>query len=378
MLVQLANLIFKIKKVKFKIAYFMSFAGNENFIEELSRTFGNDQILVVYESKLKKEVMRLQQNGTIIHAIEFKKYNVASFVKGIQLARIALFDNYYPELSAISKTKSKIFFQIWHANGAIKAFGWEDPSTYHRSKDDQIRFQKVYDSFDQIVVGSEKMAEVFEKSWRVGSEKIDQIGYPRTDKYFNENWIKTSRQQVFNELPELKNKRVILYAPTYRKDVSFNLPKDWTTIEIPNNAVLIVRLHPHLTDLEQQIAAVSPDGVIIIPHTISTQKLLCVTDTLITDYSSIAFDFSLLSNAKSVLFFTYDLKEFDESVGIQQGFKQTFANEFIYQIPQLNDAIAHGNSDKNVIRKLNSSWNSLNDGHASQRLIHQIKGLLDE
>jgi CDP-glycerol glycerophosphotransferase (TagB/SpsB family) len=315
----------------------------------------------------------LQQGHIIKHAIEFKKFQVTSFVKGIKLARVTLFDNYYPELSAINKTKKDYFIQMWHANGAIKAFGWEDPSTYHRSVEDQQRFQRVYDSFDQIVVGSEKMADVFQRSWHVASDKIDRIGYPRTDKYFEESWIEKARKKIQTKLPELTQKRVILYAPTYRKDVSFSLPDDWRKIKVPQDAVLIVRLHPHLANVERQIVDASPDRVIMVDHFISTQELLCVADTLITDYSSIAFDFSLLDNARSVIFFTYDLEEFERTVGIQASFKAAFLNQMVNTVEQLNDAILFGNSDKNVIHKLNQQWNTLNDGHSSARLIKQVK-----
>ncbi|KAF0393995.1 CDP-glycerol glycerophosphotransferase family protein [Pediococcus pentosaceus] len=373
LLVRLARLAFGAKKAQYQVAYFMSFAGNETFIRELVKQFGSDEVLIVYKTNVKENVLQLQQEHIIKHAIEFKKFQVTSFVKGIKLARVTLFDNYYPELSAINKTKKDYFIQMWHANGAIKAFGWEDPSTYHRSVEDQQRFQRVYDSFDQIVVGSEKMADVFQRSWHVASDKIDRIGYPRTDKYFEESWIEKARKKIQTKLPELTQKRVILYAPTYRKDVSFSLPDDWRKIKVPQDAVLIVRLHPHLANVERQIVDASPDRVIMVDHFISTQELLCVADTLITDYSSIAFDFSLLDNARSVIFFTYDLEEFERTVGIQAGFKAAFLNQMVNTVEQLNDAILFGNSDKNVIHKLNQQWNTLNDGRSSARLIKQVK-----
>lgn len=373
LLVRLARLAFGAKKAQYQVAYFMSFAGNETFIRELVKQFGSDEVLIVYKTNVKENVLQLQQVHIIKHAIEFKKFQVTSFVKGIKLARVTLFDNYYPELSAINKTKKDYFIQMWHANGAIKAFGWEDPSTYHRSVEDQQRFQRVYDSFDQIVVGSEKMADVFQRSWHVVSDKIDRIGYPRTDKYFEESWIEKARKKIQTKLPELTQKRVILYAPTYRKDVSFSLPDDWRKIKVPQDAVLIVRLHPHLANVERQIVDASPDQVIMVDHFISTQELLCVADTLITDYSSIAFDFILLDNARSVIFFTYDLEEFERTVGIQASFKAAFLNQMVNTVEQLNDAILFGNSDKNVIHKLNQQWNTLNDGHSSARLIKQVK-----
>ncbi|MHC3414430.1 CDP-glycerol glycerophosphotransferase family protein, partial [Pediococcus pentosaceus] len=97
LLVRLARLAFGAKKAQYQVAYFMSFAGNETFIRELVKQFGSDEVLIVYKTNVKENVLQLQQGHIIKHAIEFKKFQVTSFVKGIKLARVTLFDNYYPE-----------------------------------------------------------------------------------------------------------------------------------------------------------------------------------------------------------------------------------------------------------------------------------------
>lgn len=376
LLVRLVDWFLRRRPTHFKIAYFMSFTGNAKFIKQLTSHFGTDAVLLVYEPAVKAEAQRLKSAGVVRHTLEFRKFQITSFVRGIRAARVALFDNYYPELSAIAKLKEQFFIQIWHANGAIKAFGWEDPSTYHRSVADQQRFQQVYNSFDEIVVGSAKMAEVFEQSWKVSSAKLAQIGYPRSDQYFNEAWVQKARAKVFRDYPQFKKQRVLLYAPTYRKDVTFELPKDWSHLQVPEDAVLVVRLHPHLSELEQQLVANSPDRVVLVDHHVTTQELLCVADTLITDYSSIAFDFSLLNNANAVIFFTYDLAQFEQTVGIQASFKQMFFDELVENVAELNVALQSRHSSKNSLQKINQQWNELNDGHAGTRLIQQIEGIL--
>ena len=145
---------------------------------------------------------------------------------------------------------------------------------------------------------------------------------------------------------------------------------------VPEDAVLVVRLHPHLSELEQQLVANSPDRVVLVDHHVTTQELLCVADTLITDYSSIAFDFSLLDNANAVIFFTYDLAQFEQTVGIQASFKQMFFDELVENVAELNVALQSRHSSKNSLQKINQQWNELNDGHAGTRLIQQIEGIL--
>lgn len=96
----------------------MSFTGNAKFIKQLTSHFGTDAVLLVYEPAVKAEVQRLKSAGVVRHTLEFRKFQITSFVRGIRAARVALFDNYYPELSAIAKLKEQFFIQIWHANGA--------------------------------------------------------------------------------------------------------------------------------------------------------------------------------------------------------------------------------------------------------------------
>lgn len=359
---------------KFKLGYFMSFAGNQEFILKLAQSVGTDNFILFFEPQFANQVHKLVQQKRIKHIQVFNSRNLFQVVKLVNQTKTIFFDNYFAFLAGIKKGTDQKFVQIWHANGAIKSFGWEDPNTYQRTSADQKRFQKVYDSFDQFIVGSDAMAKVFEHSWHIPSNRIAEIGYPRSDKFLNSNWIQSTLTQIEHKVPGLLNKRVILYAPTYRKDVSFKLPKDWDKLQIPDETVLVLRLHPHLKALEQKIINDSQGKVIGIPQSISTEALLVVADTLITDYSSIAFDYSLLESAQSVIFFTYDLNEFEQQVGLQADFLEDFHTDLVFNIEKLNDELVNLKQSKKTLQKLNQRWNTKNDGKATNRAIKIIDG----
>lgn len=74
-----------------------------------------------------------------------------------------MLDNYFGFLSAIQFKNEVRKLQIWHANGAIKTFGWKDYSVKHRSNRAKKRFSKVYNQFDYILSGSKKCLQFINK-----------------------------------------------------------------------------------------------------------------------------------------------------------------------------------------------------------------------
>src|SRR5690606_12603724 len=105
-------------------------------------------------------------------------------------------------------------------------------------------------------------------------------------------------------------------------------------------------------------------------------EILTVTDCLITDYSSIPFDYSLLDNAKKIIFYCYDKKEYSETTGLQSGFSEWAPGDIVLTLDGLLESIKKKN-DMNFI-EFNKQWNTYNDGNASARVIQHIKNKFNE
>lgn len=100
---------------------------------------------------------------------------------------------------------------------------------------------------------------------------------------------------------------------------------------------------------------------------LSTTDLLAVTDTLVTDYSSVAFDYSLLPNAHSLLFFMFDLDQYKQNPGIQDDLLNWLPTNPITSLDDLRKAISE---DKQTdFTNFNHHWNKYNDGFATSRVI---------
>lgn len=142
------------------------------------------------------------------------------------------------------------------------------------------------------------------------SEKILKTGYPRTDELFRRNEACVSSLKSSLGIP--MEKRVILYAPTWRVSNRFDMQLDLERMRaaLGEDYVLLVRIH-HLA-----AAGYKPpedrDFIFDLTSYRSIEDLYQVSDLLITDYSSVMFDFALLD--KPMIFFAYDLEEYRDQL----------------------------------------------------------------
>ncbi|WP_268913310.1 CDP-glycerol glycerophosphotransferase family protein [Lentilactobacillus sp. SPB1-3] len=360
--------ILNLFRKKRNIVYFMSFDNNVDFIKKLAaKKPKNSRLLVYYRSNTEAAATDLAAYGIITRPFKDNVSFVLGKIPKVMSARLIFCDNYYAFLGGLVKTPKMKVVQLWHANGAIKKFGWEDPTTNDRTTSDKKRFESVYDKFDDYIVSSESMGQVFERSYHAKANQMKLLGYPRSDELFDDEAIQASRDRIFRSAPELKGKRVILYAPTYREDGNFKLPNGVSNaLTSDPNSIVVIKLHPVVQDREDKVREVRNPRIRFY-HQFSTNDLLTVTDTLVTDYSSVVFDFSLLKNAKSVIFFMYDLERYRQDPGIQNDFLDWLPDKPLLTVKELAAAIvADQPSD---FQEFNKRWNTFNDGNASDRVI---------
>ncbi|GAA6114632.1 CDP-glycerol glycerophosphotransferase family protein [Apilactobacillus apinorum] len=368
-LIRLVSLICFFKK-KQNVIYIMSFDNNLGLIKSMARKMPKDKTLYVYyESSNEAAATDLAAYG--IKTVQFQEglKLIMDLIPKIMASNVVFCDNYFPFMGGIVKSKKLKVVQLWHANGAIKKFGWQDPSTKDRSNSDKRRFQKVYNSFDEYVVASETMGHVFEESYHVSFDKMQMMGYPRSDRLFKDKWLQIARRRVYSFAPQLKDKRVILYAPTYRDDgQSFNPPKGLIkALSNDENAMVVIKLHPLLRDIESKLQEETKCPNVLFCNQLSTTDLLAVTDTLVTDYSSVAFDYSLLPNAHSLLFFMFDIEKYKQKPGLQENLLNWLPTNPIKTLDELKLAISE--NKKIDFTNFNNHWNKYNDGFATTRVI---------
>lgn len=293
-------------------------------------------------------------------------------------SKVLIVDNYFPFLAAITFKKDVECIQIWHAAGALKTFGLQDKAISKRTKKAHQRFHSVYNQFHKVVVGSEKMGQIFMKSFGLPYERMLPTGVPRTDFFYDSEQQCKIRAKLYQDYPNFKGKKVILYAPTFRHgrldNQEVNLDFDELYNELKEQFVFIVKLHPAV-QVNLDFEKLYPDFIYDFSRYKNVNELLVITDYLITDYSSIPFEFAIMR--KPMIFYSYDLEEYKREQGVIDKYERVVPGPIVKNTEELIELILHCSFDKSKIHDFSIEWNEYSKGTSSKQLVKYILNKLD-
>jgi CDP-glycerol glycerophosphotransferase len=212
-----------------------------------------------------------------------------------------------------TKRPQTTYIQTWHGS-AYKRMGFDEPQVKRSTKAQRARFQRTVDRYDAFLIRSEHDARTLAKGLGVRAELI-RSGYPRNDALVNGG--DTAKLAKNLELAG-DDRKVVLYAPTFRAGPNgkaqkrFEMPFDLEEFaeELGETHVLLVR--PHY--LNTAVVPPSLRGVVRDVTTVhDVTSLLLLADALVTDYSSLMFDYALLD--RPTVFFAPDLEDYTRTRG---------------------------------------------------------------
>ncbi|ASK64324.1 CDP-glycerol--glycerophosphate glycerophosphotransferase [Virgibacillus phasianinus] len=306
--------------------------------------------------------------------LSFKGFYLSDWIQSIYHLATSdkiFIDNYYGFLAVTDFKPNVQCIQLWHAAGAIKQFGLKDPSVERRSSRAYERFVKVYHRFTHVVVGSEKMANIFRESFGVSNNAIMRTGIPRTDFFHDITKMREVEQELKSRFPIINRKKVILYAPTYR-DNKLNEAKIALDIQrleeqLSDQYVLFLKLHPAI---KSDFYNAYSNFVYDVSDITDVNELLVITDILITDYSSIPFEFSLLE--RPMIFFAYDLDEYKKDRGFCEDYKRLIPGPIVNNTDELLQIICNNNFDLKQIKDFAQRWNQYSIGNSCKSLVSSL------
>lgn len=229
----------------------------------------------------------------------------------------------------LKKNKQTVYFQTWHGT-PLKKLGLDIqnvsiPGTTNESYKES--FIKESERWDFLIAPNDYSKRIFKKAFQFQNEFLE-IGYPRNDhlvKYGSNNEIKNILKK---KILGRTNGRVILYAPTWRDDYyiskgnyKFKMPFQLKKVFDLMNEDDVLILRPHYL-VEDSIDINGYEQKVFINSSEDINNLYLISDFLITDYSSVMFDFAELH--KPMLFYAYDLNHYEKKI---RGFYIDYINE---------------------------------------------------
>src|SRR5699024_1481186 len=178
-------------------------------------------------------------------------------------------------------------------------------------------FLKEARKWDYLISPNAYSTRIFKRAFQFQGSIIES-GYPRNDILFRDNHVGTiEKLKVAAHLP--LDKKVILYAPTWRDNqfhqvgkYKFNLEMDLNVMkeELGDEYIILLRLHYLVADHID----LSPYGNFVydFSHYEDINDMYLMSDVLITDYSSVFFDYAILK--RPMLFYVYDIEEYRDKL----------------------------------------------------------------
>lgn len=363
---------FKLFPLKNKTVFLSTFGDNAFYTAWELSSASSQQLIFINSKKCRLDFSSIPADKKNIYSMDTG--NVSQLLLSIfhlATSKYIFVDTYVGALSAVRFKKEVKCVQLWHAAGAVKKFGWSDPETAKRSSRAKQRFQKVYNQFHYIPVGSQQMADIFSEAFHLNKNRMLHTGVPQTDFYFQEDSKQMALERIYVRYPQLQGKKVILYAPTFRKDALDQMTMEFDTKQfldsLDDDHLLLIRVHP---SVREALEIPTDPRIFLVSDYPRVNDLLIASDILVTDYSSIPVEFSLLQ--KKMIFFTYDLESYSQIQGLWSINDLFFPGPIARTTAEVIAHIKEPGIDYDKIDRYRNHWNAFSNGRSAKRLISEV------
>ncbi|MEU9541146.1 bifunctional glycosyltransferase/CDP-glycerol:glycerophosphate glycerophosphotransferase [Streptomyces mirabilis] len=278
----------------------------------------------------------------------------------------------------IRRREGQVIVQTWHGT-PLKRIGHDIDSVQFADRKYLSKVAEETPSWSFLVSPNRFSTPIMKRAFQYDGEILES-GYPRNDVLLSEkteDLARTVRERI--GLPE--GKKVVLYAPTWRDDqfyqagnYKFDLRLDVKEAaeRLGDDHVLLIRKHSNIVDA---VPGAGDGFVFDVSSYPDIAELFLITDVLVTDYSSLMFDFA--NTGRPMLFFTYDLEYYrDQLRGFYFDFEERAPGPLLQTSDELIAALADiegiSASYTDAYRKFKDVFCDLDDGHAAERVITRM------
>lgn len=276
-------------------------------------------------------------------------------------------DTFMPVSSGPKAPGTKII-QLNHFSGPFKKIGYatnDDVPGYYKGN--------VFKNYDLVTASAPAYVPLLTQAMRQEDGVVQAIGVSRSDVYFDESWVSACREEFYAQFPQAREKKVLLWAPTFRGKASNPDTLDNESMarlqeKLGEDWVVLIKHHPH------------DDATAADPRhrsncAIPSERLLPVVDLLITDYSTVVLDY--LAFDRPFILYAPDLDEYEATRGFFIDYRSVTKN-LTTTAEGLEDLVRRVYADwqagdREDIRRCRE-WLTRNcDGHATQRILNYFE-----
>ncbi len=276
-----------------------------------------------------------------------------------------------------------VYIQTWHGT-PLKRLGADievGANAVHSTENLAAIYKQEAEKWSYLLSPSSFYTEKLTSAFSINTDKVNILedGYPRND--YLVTHTKKDEKRIKKLLGIAENKKVLLYAPTWRdnqhdlkKGYTYSVGADFEKLQknLGDDWIILFRAHYFIAnnfDFSQY-----ENFVYDVSDYSDINELYIVADCLMTDYSSVFFDYSVLQ--RPIIFYMYDKEAYaNELRGFYIGL-----DELPGEIVETNEGVIEALSDlskyekkyTNKLKEFKQRFCSLDDGSASKRVIKKI------
>ncbi|AVK63045.1 CDP-glycerol--poly(glycerophosphate) glycerophosphotransferase [Lactobacillus sp. CBA3606] len=298
---------------------------------------------------------------------------VRTLAKALATSRYIILDDFYPLVYPLAIREHADLIQVWHAVGAFKTFGYSRLGMPGGPKLQSLNHR----NYTKALVSSHNIADKYAEGFGIAPDKIAPLGIPRTDVFFDQPKQAEIRARLETELPFIKGKKVILFAPTFRGNgqQSAYYPFEMLNFKeiyeaLHEDYVFLLKIHPFVQN-KPTLPYEYSDFYYDVSDYREINDLLLVADQLITDYSSVCFEYALLK--RPMVFFAPDLADYMQSRSFYFNYFDFIPGSLAENTGDLIKQLEHPALNKAKLDGfINFFFDDL-DGHATARFVDALQ-----
>jgi len=343
--------------------------------EELSHSFQR-----LYEKLEESGEYTLSEAYVRFNFARGKEYTelVKHALQEIASSRFVFVDDASIILSSIPLREETTVINLWHACGAFKKFGRSTATKIFGSSAKELDKYPNYANLDLVTVSSPEVVWAYEEAMNLPEGIVKALGISRTDCFYDQAFVDSRKEKLYDVMPQARGKKVILYAPTFRGRVSTaTSPDEIDFIRMKENFgedhVLVCKLHPFVKE-HPVIPDEASDFAMDVEGTgLTIEDLLCSADICISDYSSLVFEYSLFE--KPMIFYAYDYDDYCDWRGFYYDYSEFTPGPIVKTQEELMEAIRDCDDHFNpaLVKAFKKKFMESCDGHATERIMAYMK-----
>jgi CDP-ribitol ribitolphosphotransferase / teichoic acid ribitol-phosphate polymerase len=297
---------------------------------------------------------------------------------GMAAAKVIFLDDSFYPVYWVDFPPDVRIIQLWHAAGAFKTVGYSRSATAGKPPFDP--YGPVHKNTTHAIVSSDFDAPFYAEALGLPEDRLVPTGIPRMDRFFDPVARDAALAKARDLLPQIAGRQVWLFAATYRGEKVATASYDFGQLDldglyalaVEKDAVVLFKHHPFIAHRIDVPDAYRDRLVEATDVSIDVNDLLFSVDLLITDYSSIVFEFSVLN--RPMVFFAYDLDEYIAERDFYVPFDEFVPGPIVRTFPELLDVIRRGDLQQDKVAAFAARHFAHLDGRSTDRVIDLALG----